>query len=98
PRPASRDRAPPWRGKPCIDPGKVRAVECLPAFRLSPGVTGPASCPPLEPVEDALASQRPGELLLALPRGGAVDHRAGDVARGVAGRAVGCGRFLDLWG
>src|SRR2546426_11707240 len=60
-------------------------------------VTGPASSPPLEPVGDALARQRPGELLLALPRGGAVDHRAGDVARGVAGRSLAGRRLLDLW-
>src|SRR6266446_6862788 len=82
---------------PCIDPGKVRAVECLPAFRLSPGVTGPASSLPLEGVDDTLARQRPGKLLLALPRGGAVDHWAGDVARGVAGRSVADRRLLDLW-
>src|SRR5207245_8695948 len=87
----------PNAAQPCIDPGKVRAVECLPAFRLSPGVTGPASSLPLERVDDTRARQRPGKLLLALPRGGAVDHWAGDVARGVAGRSVADRRLLDLW-
>src|SRR5205823_10694365 len=60
-------------------------------------VTGPASSLPLERIDDTLARQRSGKLLLALPRGGAVDHRAGDVARGVAGRSVAGRRLLDLW-
>src|SRR2546428_14041421 len=59
-------------------------------------VTGPASSLPLERIDDTLARQRSGKLLLALPRGGAVDHRAGDVARGVAGRSVAGRRLLDL--
>src|SRR5207247_4476560 len=67
------------------------------ACRLSPGVTGPASSLPLERIDDTLARQRPGEVLLALPRGGAVDHRAGDVARGGAGRSVAGGRLVARW-
>src|SRR6266581_4815808 len=73
--------------------GPILAQRC----RCRKLVTGPASSLPLERVDDTLARQRPGKLLLALPRGGAVDHRAGDVARGVAGRSVAGRRLLDLW-
>src|SRR5438876_9150266 len=73
--------------------GPILAQRC----RCRKLVAGPASSLPLERVDDPLARQRPGKLLLALPRGGAVDHWAGDVARGVAGRSVAGRRLLDLW-
>ncbi|TMA43782.1 MAG: hypothetical protein E6J81_15405 [Deltaproteobacteria bacterium] len=49
-----------------------------------------------EAVDDALASQGPGKLLLARSWGSVINHRADDVDRGVARRSAAGRRLLHL--
>ena len=49
-----------------------------------------------EAVDDVLASEGPGKLLLARSWRSVVNHGADDVDRGVARRSVAGRRFLDL--